>query len=158
MPRHEAACACGAFRLTLEGEPMLVSTCCCTRCQRRTGSYFGVTAYFRPAQLVGQAGEAATFHRPDGSTTFHFCPTCGSSLLWVPDDAADDVIGVAGGAFADPALPGPHRMTHAATGHPFVTSPAGIPVYPDAPPDLRSAEPAASSALNALTAAAGPSP
>ena len=132
MTVREAACACGDFRLALEGEPMLVSACCCTRCQRRTGSFFGVTVYYRPEQLVRREGAASSFHRPDGSTTFHFCPRCGSSLLWIPD-GADDVIGVAGGAFADPTLPGPHRMTHTATGHPFVTAPTGIPVYEDGP-------------------------
>jgi hypothetical protein len=133
MTTREAACACGDFRLTLEGEPLLVSACCCTRCQRRTGSFFGVTAYFRPEQLVGRVGEASTFQRP-GSTTFQFCPTCGSSLMWELDDD-EPIIGVAGGAFADPTLPGPHRMTHAATGHRFVTSPQGIPIYEDGPPE-----------------------
>jgi len=47
----------------------------------------------------------------------------------------DDVIGVAGGAFADPTLPGPHRVTHRATGHPFVCPPEGVPVYQDGPPE-----------------------
>jgi hypothetical protein len=46
--RREAACACGDLRVTMEGEPMLVSSCCCTRCQRRTGSFFGVTVYLSP--------------------------------------------------------------------------------------------------------------
>ena len=135
MPEtRDACCACGDFRLTLAGEPMLVSACCCTRCQRRTGSFFGVTVYYRPGQLTSRTGVSSTFHRPDGETTFHFCPRCGSSLLWIPDDE-DDVIGVAGGAFADLALPGPHRMTHTGTGHPFVTSPDGIPVYEGPPPE-----------------------
>ena len=133
MTMREATCACGDFRLTLEGDPMLVSACYCTRCQRRTGSFFGVTAYFRPEQLVRREGAASTFHRP-GSTTFQFCPHCGSSVMWELDDD-EPVIGVAGGAFADPNLPGPHRMTHAATGHPFVTSPRGVPLYPDGPPE-----------------------
>ena len=134
MTTRDAACACGDFRLTLEGEPLLVSTCCCTRCQRRTGSFFGVTVYFRPEQLVSREGTASTFQRQGSPTVFHFCPRCGSSLLWIPQDE-DDIIGVAGGAFADPALPGPHRMTHTGTGHPFVTSPHGIPVYEGPPPE-----------------------
>ena len=136
MPEtRDARCACGDFRLTLAGEPMLVSACCCTRCQRRTGSFFGVTVYYRPDQLTASTGESRAFHRPDGETTFHFCPRCGSSLMWIPDDE-DMVIGVAGGAFADPTLPGPHRITHRATGHPFVPAPEGVPVYPDAPPNV----------------------
>jgi hypothetical protein len=134
MTERVAACTCGDFRLTLEGDPMLVSACCCTRCQRRTGSFFGVTAYFRPRQLTSRAGATATFQRSEGSATFHFCPRCGSSLLWMFDD--EDVIGVAGGAFADPTLPGPHRITHRATGHPFVPSPHGVPIYEDGPPNV----------------------
>ena len=133
MAEREAACACGDIRLTVEGEPSLVSSCCCTRCQRRTGSFFGVTAYFRPAQVTERAGVAAEFRR--GDATFRFCPRCGSTVWWAFDDAREDILGVAGGCFADPQLPGPHRMTYAATGHPFVTSPQGIPVYEDGPPE-----------------------
>ena len=136
MPEtRQATCACGDFRLTLEGEPLLVSACCCTRCQRRTGSFFGVTAYFRPDQLLGREGETSTFRRPDGWATFHFCPRCGSALLWIPEDASEEVIGVAGGAFADPTLPGPHRVTHRATGHAFIRPPPGTPVYEGPPPE-----------------------
>ncbi|WP_293897950.1 GFA family protein [Phenylobacterium sp.] len=135
MAEREATCACGGLRVTLAGEPLLVSTCCCTRCQRRTGSFFGVTVYFRPAQVTGRVGEAAEFRRPGSEATFRFCPRCGSSVWWAFDDPAEDIVGVAGGAFADPRLPGPHRMTHTATGHPFVTSPQGIPTYEDGPPD-----------------------
>ena len=131
---RQATCACGDFRLTLQGEPMLVSACCCTRCQRRTGSFFGVTAYYRPEQLVRREGEASTFQRMEGST-IHFCPRCGSSLLWfLPDE--EHVIGVAGGAFADPALPGPHRLTHTGTAHPFVNPPTGFPIYERPPPEV----------------------
>jgi hypothetical protein len=131
---REATCTCGDFRLTLEGEPLLVSACCCTRCQRRTGSFFGVTAYFHPDQLVGRRGASSIFQRAEGAATFHFCPRCGTSLLWSFDDE-EPIIGVAGGAFADPTLPGPHRMTHTGTGHPFVTSPQGTPTYEGPPPE-----------------------
>ena len=132
---REASCACGQLAITMTGEPMLVSACCCTRCQRRTGSFFGVTAYFQTHQLAGHRGAASTFRRPDGAATFHYCATCGSSIWWVPDveESEPDLMGVAGGAFADSVLPGPHRMTFTATGHPFVTSPRGIPTFEDSP-------------------------
>ena len=132
MAEREATCTCGDLRVTLEGDPMLVSACCCTRCQRRTGSFFGVTAYFRPDQMTARSGEASEFRR--GEATFRFCPRCGTSLWWA-FDWGDDILGVAGGCFADPTLPGPHRMTFTATGHPFVTSPKGIPTYEDGPPE-----------------------
>jgi hypothetical protein len=132
LKTREAACSCGDLRLTLQGEPEMVSSCCCTRCQRRTGSLFGVTVYFRPAQMIAQAGAEATFHRSDGSTTFHFCPRCGSSVWWAPDEA-QDVIGVAGGCFADTGLPSPQRMVWTEHRHPFVQPPEGIALYGDGP-------------------------
>ncbi len=134
MAGRKAACTCGDLTITMEGDPVLVSACCCTRCQRRTGSFFGVTAYFRPAQVTARAGQPSEFRR--GDAVFRFCPRCESSLWWAFDDADEDILGVAGGCFADPTLPGPHRMTFTATGHPFVTAPGNIPTYEDGPPDV----------------------
>jgi hypothetical protein len=129
---REARCVCGDLRIRLKGEPMLVSSCCCTRCQRRTGALFGVTVYFHPDQAIARDGTWSTFHLPDGSTTFHFCPRCGSNVWWVPDEEKD-VFGVAGGCFADPTLPSPKRMVHTRNKHPYVRPPDNIPLYEDAP-------------------------
>ena len=43
---HEGGCVCGAVRYRTEGTPLRVSACHCTFCQKRTGSAFGVGAYF----------------------------------------------------------------------------------------------------------------
>lgn len=126
-----ASCWCGDLAVTMRGEPLLVSSCCCTRCQRRTGSFFGVTVYFHPDQMVAQRGTPSTFQRPDGEARFHFCPRCGSNLWWFVPDDDEEVLGVAGGAFADPTLPAPERMVFTATRHPFVRTPEGLPEYPD---------------------------
>jgi len=131
---RDATCWCGDLSVTMRGEPALVSSCCCTRCQRRTGSFFGVTVYFHPDQMVARRGTPSNFQRPDGVTTFNFCPRCGSNLWWSSPEW-EDVLGVAGGAFADPTLPSPARMVFTATRHPFVCTPEGIPVYEDGPPE-----------------------
>jgi hypothetical protein len=130
---REATCWCGDLAVTLRGEPMLVSSCCCTRCQRRTGSFFGVTVYFHPDQMVAKRGTPSTFKRPDASAMFHFCPRCGSNIWWFVPDDDEEVIGVAGGAFADPTLPAPQRMVFTATRHPFVRTPEGLPEFADGP-------------------------
>ena len=134
MVEREAGCWCGDFAVTLRGEPVMVSSCCCTRCQRRTGSFVGVTVYFHPSQMVARRGESATFHHPDGSTTFHFCPRCGGNIWWGPFEE-DDVIGVAGGAFADKTLPSPQRMVWTENRHPFVCTPEGVPTFEGPPPE-----------------------
>jgi hypothetical protein len=135
MTTRTAACFCGDFSLTLEGEPMLVSSCCCTRCQRRTGSFFGVTAYFDPAQVTGRTGAEQTFQRDAAGATIHRCARCGTMLWWASDDWGADIIGVAGGCFADPTLPSPQRMVFTATKHPYVQPPPGVPTYEDGPPE-----------------------
>ena len=131
---REARCWCGDLRLTLKGDPFYVSSCACTRCQRRTGGFFGVTVYARPEQIAARSGETQTFKLPDGSTTFHRCARCGTNLWWVPDEE-DDVIGLAGGCFVGQNLPAPQRMVYTATRHPWVCVPEGLPEYEDAAPE-----------------------
>ena len=46
MQSHEGGCVCGAVRYRAEGMPLRVTACHCTMCQRRTGSAFGVGAYY----------------------------------------------------------------------------------------------------------------
>ena len=58
---HLATCGCGALRVTTAGDPDLVVACSCIACQRRTGSPFGVGAYFRKeAGLGGGRGGGIT--------------------------------------------------------------------------------------------------
>ena len=133
---REAKGFCGDYSVTLEGDPLLVSSCCCTRCQRRTGSLFGVTAYFRPSQLVAQTGAEKAFKLDGGATRFRQCARCGTSVWYAPeDDSWGDIIGVSGGCFADPTLPSPERMVFTATKHPYVQPPPGVPTYEDGPPE-----------------------
>lgn len=131
---REARCFCGDLTLTLKGEPLYVSSCACTRCQRRTGAFFGVTVYARPEQVEAGSGATQTFKPPYGSTTFHRCARCGTSMWWAPD-GEDDWVGLAGGCFAGQDLPAPQRMVYTATKHPYVCVPDGVPTYEDGPPE-----------------------
>ncbi len=87
---------------------MRLSMCHCLDCQRRTGSVYGFQARF-PRTAVTITGVATAFTRKADSgndLTFHFCPTCGSTVYWEPADSPD-LIAVAVGAFADPSFPPP---------------------------------------------------
>ena len=87
---------------------MRVSICHCLACQQRTGSAFGVQARFARAQVTffGAATEFVRTGDSGGRATFHFCPTCGSTVFW-EFDGAPDVVAVAVGAFADPGFTAP---------------------------------------------------
>ena len=107
MTRH-ASCTCGKLTVACEGEPVRLSMCHCTACQKRTGSLFGIQARF-PNDKVTIAGPSTEYLRigdEGGRVTTHFCPSCGSTVFW-EIDAMPGVTAVAVGAFADKDLPPP---------------------------------------------------
>ena len=115
-----AECACGSLRVTVEGEPQAVVACHCIDCQRRTGSVFGVGAYFSSEQ-VRATGESRAYSRPTDAGhafTTHFCPRCGTSVHWV-SGKNPGLVGVAVGAFADPSFPPPVRSVWERSKHPW---------------------------------------
>lgn len=133
-----ACCACRRLQLTVEGEPTFVSACNCTECQRRTGSVYGVGAYFTGAQVISLVGETRSFTRiSDGGrpVQFHFCPNCGSSVYWTGlDRPVSEGVGIAVGCFADPAFPAPQLIAWCASAHGWVAFPPGIARH-DTQPD-----------------------
>lgn len=124
MSERIATCACGQLRVTCAGEPKKVSLCHCLECQRRTGSTYGIAAFFA-RNAVKVEGRASPFKRPSDSgfpVTFHFCPDCGSTVFWEPE-RRPDFIAVAVGAFADPSFPAPSQAVFDERRHPWVALP-----------------------------------
>ncbi|MBY3088616.1 GFA family protein [Rhizobium laguerreae] len=84
---RRASCSCGQLAATAEGEALVVSVCHCRSCQSRTGSAFGIAAFFKAVD-VELSGASKTFRRLGDSgknIEFHFCPTCGSTVFWKPE-------------------------------------------------------------------------
>ena len=116
-----AHCCCGSLRAEATGEPGFVAACHCIECQRRTGSAFGVSTYFPKGQVHAE-GPSKVYVRGSDSgrqIEIHFCPDCGTSVFWHAAFLPDHV-GVAFGAFADPAFPRPTRSCWEATQHQWV--------------------------------------
>ena len=129
MTTRHAACSCGQLHLTVEGEPLRISMCSCLACQRRTGAVISNQARFRREQVTS-AGKAATWMRTAESghaLTFHFCPTCGSTVYW-ENTGFPGTIMTAIGNFADPNFPPPNIAVWEESRHPWVSLP------PDTPP------------------------
>ena len=122
MTTRRAACSCGQLQLTIEGEPSRISMCHCLECQRRTGAVISNQARFRREQVTF-AGKATAWMRTAESgnaLTFHFCPTCGSTVYW-EGEGFPGYVAVAIGNFADPNFPPrPSRCgrSHATPGSP----------------------------------------
>ena len=116
-----AQCSCGRLSVTVEGEPAVVLACHCTECQRRTGSPFGVGAYY-PKDKVTITGAYKEFARPGGDGRMmhnRFCPECGSNLFW-ESELLPGAWGIAVGSFADPSFAPPARSVWEENKHAWV--------------------------------------
>ena len=107
MPRT-AKCLCGAFRVTVSAEPMLVNVCHCQDCQLRSGVPWSSAAYF-PRETVRLDGPNKTYTRTSDAgnrINHHFCPTCGVTVCWARETDSTR-FGIPVGAFNDPSFPAP---------------------------------------------------
>ncbi|MGB3722758.1 MAG: GFA family protein [Pacificimonas sp.] len=119
--RREAKCACGQVTAKVSGEPYAVVMCHCRACQRRSGSPYGVSAYFLRDQ-VELSGTTKAFVRPGASGTDlqnYFCPDCGTTVYWLTELHADGM-GIAYGLFEDATLSAPGRSVWETSRHDWV--------------------------------------
>ena len=100
-----ATCCCGAARIRLNGDPRLYAICHCDNCKRRTGSAFGMSAYFDDRQVLERSGNYQSYRIRDEQQRF-FCTNCGTTLYWTSIWQPEST-GVAGGCFTEDPLPGP---------------------------------------------------
>ncbi len=133
--KRTASCACGHLQVATTGEPERVSSCSCTDCQKRTGSVFGVTSFFKADQVEPVSGSPKIFKRgaDSGNTlSMNFCPDCGTTLYWTLAAAPGRII-IAVGCFADPQFPQPERHVWAKRKHHWVRFPPECTLYDEAP-------------------------
>ena len=102
---HTGGCVCGAARFTA-ADPLRVTICHCTWCQRRTGTAF-VTEVVFDADKVEIAGDTVARYRhvSDESGRWldvEFCGRCGSNLGFTLE-MAPGIRTLPAGAFDDPA-------------------------------------------------------
>ncbi len=109
-----ATCACGQASITVNAAPLMHGICHCTNCKRRTGSAFGISAYFARSAVVAQVGETSVYAlrntAHDQDQERHFCNRCGTTLFWYVSTLPDRV-GIAGGCFADEGIGDPTYST-----------------------------------------------
>ncbi len=131
----KAECQCGQLAVELPGPTQAVVACHCVDCQRRSGSPFGVLAYY-PAHQLNITGEAKRFKRPTAAggvfATF-FCPECGSTV-YARSEKRPTLLGVAVGAIADPDFQAPVRSVWEQTMHRWVRLPDDVQHFPQGRP------------------------
>lgn len=117
-----ASCSCGQLQIRCHGDPAKVSVCHCLECQRRTGSAFGIAAFYEieDAEIIGESRSFSRLSDSGFAVALHFCGSCGSTVFWYPARKPSSVA-VAVGSFADPAFPQPAQAVFEATRLPWVT-------------------------------------
>jgi hypothetical protein len=126
---RKASCSCGELHVEVNGEPKMVVACSCINCQKRTGSVFGVSAYFANDQVVAKNGEFKSFTSigdSGGKIERHFCPHCGSTVFWEAGFVPQS-LGIAVGCFSDPMFPQPIAAAWCVSKHEWVSFPNGMP-------------------------------
>ena len=117
----EAKCSCGALKVICDGEPELISLCHCKACQRRTGTPFGIAAFF-PQSSVSVAGKHKSYKRTSDTgyqVTFNFCGNCGSTVFW-NTARMPEYVAIATGAFGDASFPKPSKEVHTECRHDWI--------------------------------------
>jgi hypothetical protein len=109
-----ATCACGQASITVNAMPTMHGICHCSNCKRRTGSAFGISAYFDKSAVVSQEGETNVYalhnetHNHDQER--RFCTRCGTTLFWFVSTLPEK-IGIAGGCFGEQDVGEPSYST-----------------------------------------------
>ena len=134
MMTRKAMCCCGACAIQVKGDPEINAICHCRNCQRRTGSAFGWSAYFRNDRVTATIGAFRTYsiaNGPNGGDAGTentqervFCGTCGTTLFWRSRDY-QGLTGIAGGCFTETPLPEPALSVGNDTRCAWMTVPAG---------------------------------
>jgi hypothetical protein len=112
----------------------MLGVCHCLNCKRRTGSAFGISAYFERTAVISQQGETQVyaFHHEgqNHDQERHFCKHCGTTLFWFVSSLPQK-IRIAGGCLAEQGLPEPTYSVTDRKREPWVTLPGHWHTYPE---------------------------
>ena len=82
--RHEGGCVCGSVRYVTQGDPLRVTVCHCTWCQKRTGTAFAVEPVFNEDQVEITGGPLTKYRHISNESgrwlDLEFCPKCGTNI------------------------------------------------------------------------------
>jgi hypothetical protein len=129
---HEGGCLCGRIRYGVTDNPLRVSACHCTFCQRRTGGAFSIHAFF-DAQNTESTDEGLTTYeqRSDESNLwlrFHFCNRCATTFM-LPLEKFPELRIITGFTFDDPNWTGIDRHVWTRSAQHWVVLPQDVDCF-----------------------------
>lgn len=129
---HDGGCLCGSVRYRTRNNPVRTQACHCTYCQRRSGSAFGISVYFKDSDVEITSGTLKTYeHRSDETSRWHrlqFCPECGTTVTWTTE-ILPGARAIAGGTFDDPKWLVIERHIWMRSAHSWIVPPKDAEVF-----------------------------
>lgn len=127
---RSASCTCGNVAVEVRGDPDFTAVCACRSCRARTGSAFGISAYFNEDRIVRMLGVPRIYRgisRKGRWLDYRFCSACGTTVWWTAE-FRPGAIGIAAGLFGE----NPFTPTGAyfSDGIPAWVSLGSIPLHP----------------------------
>ena len=82
---HAGGCLCRTIRYCVRGNPLRVSACYCTFCQRRTGGSLSIHAFFDEQNIELTGDMLSTYEQPSDESNLwlrlHFCKRCATTVM-----------------------------------------------------------------------------
>ena len=82
---HKGGCLCRTIRYCVRGNPLRVSACYCTFCQRRTGGALSIHAFFDEQNIELTGDMLTTYEQPSDESNLwlrlHFCKRCATTVM-----------------------------------------------------------------------------
>ena len=104
---HQGGCSCKAVRFSVVGDPVLLTICHCTFCQRATGSSHLVEPIWRESSFSIISGSPQTYDtisRGSGKrVSLYFCDVCGTKTHQKMERFSG-IVGVWGGSLDNPGI------------------------------------------------------
>ena len=122
-----AQCCCKKSSISVSGSPEIHTICHCDNCKQRTGSAFGISAYFKIDNIIEKTENLNVYRlhheEKNHDQERHFCSVCGTTLYWTIS-SMPNLIGIAGGCFTDQPLPIPGFSANNASQYSWVSLPS----------------------------------
>lgn len=120
----EGGCTCGNIRYRLQGRPLIVHACHCTRCQRETGTAHALNAVYEADRVVHLKAEPELIDTPSASgkgQRIARCPACKVAVWSNYPEGGHAVRFVRVGTMDDPGRCPPDIHIFTSTRQPWVT-------------------------------------
>ncbi len=104
--QHAVGCLCGETRYQVFDEPETTGACHCRYCQLRSGSAFGVLAYFKLENFLFSSDKVNTYEFSNdsgGAWKNQLCVKCGTTIRCELEVFLGQV-GIMGGTFDPPVF------------------------------------------------------